>query len=114
MAGRGLSVITHKAAASLPNRQTEGLLGVKVRLSSGESRFRTEGSQAFVYNVPKKLRGESAANERYFLGVCVVCFLLSSAIAEIADCPFHEISHFKTFISVSVTKKSVENSFIFH
>ena len=32
MAVRGLSVITHKAAASLPNRN-----GVKVRLSSGDS-----------------------------------------------------------------------------
>jgi len=59
MAVRGLSVITYKAAASLPNRQTEGLRGAKVRLSSGESRFLTEGSYAIVYDVPKKLRGES-------------------------------------------------------
>jgi len=68
MALRGLSVITYKAAASLPNRQTEGLRGAKVRLSSGESRFRTESS----------LNG-------YFFGVCVVCLWLASAIAEGAD-----------------------------
>ena len=69
IAVRGLSIITHEAAASLPNRS-----GVKVRLSSGESRFRTKGSYAIVYDVPKNLRGESAENERYFFGVCDVCF----------------------------------------
>ena len=61
-----VTIITNEVAASLPNRQTEGLLGVKVRLSSGESRFRTEGSYAIVYNVPKKLRGESAASNQRF------------------------------------------------
>ena len=35
MAVRGLSVITGKVAASLPNRS-----GAKVRLSSGESRYK--------------------------------------------------------------------------
>jgi len=35
MAIRGLSVITHKVAASLPNRS-----GAKVRLSSGERRLK--------------------------------------------------------------------------
>jgi len=71
MAVRGLSIINHKAAASLPNRN-----GVKVRLSSGESRFRTEGSQALVYDVPKKLYERAQSSECYFFGVCAFGFPL--------------------------------------
>ena len=49
-----------------------------------------------------------------FFGVCVVCLWFSSAIAERAKYLLHGLSCFKTFISVSVTKKRAAIIFIFH